>query len=73
MQLGHFIKYMFSELPNAGFYFKDFRVILLRRFFFIKCTSYTLPSRNLFWIKLGSTNKNIHLRDFKDVFLKYGF
>ena len=31
------------------------------------------PSKTFFWIKLGSKNKNIHLRDFKDAFLKYGF
>ena len=31
------------------------------------------PSKTFFWIKLGSKNKNIYLRDFKDAFLKYGF
>ena len=30
-------------------------------------------SKTFFWIELGSKNKNIHLRDFKDPFLKYGF
>ena len=33
MELGNFLKYMFSELLNAGSCFKDFRVMLLRRFF----------------------------------------
>ena len=29
------------------------------------------PSKTSFWIKLGSKDKNIYLRDFKDSFLKY--
>ena len=31
------------------------------------------PSETFFWIKLGSKSKNIHLQDFKDGFLQYGF
>ena len=31
------------------------------------------PSRTLFWIKMGLKNKNIHLRDFKMLFLNMDF
>ena len=32
-----------------------------------------MPPQTFFWIKAGSKNKNIYLRDLKNPFLKYGF
>ena len=36
-------------------------------------THYTFSSRTFIWIKLGSKNKNIQLRDFKDAFSSMDF
>ena len=62
------------------FLFYDFRVMLLVTFMISEsCNSQLLfsliapptpysPSKTFFWIKMGSINKNFHLRDLKDAF-----
>ena len=73
------MKYLISELLNLGFLFSFFHFKISEL-----CNSEVLfslnapptlcrPSDSFAWIKLDSKNKTIHLRDFKDAFLKYGF
>ena len=73
------MKYIISESLNSGFFFSIFYFEISKL-----CNSEVLFSSNVpptpyrspktfFWNKLGSNNKNIHLQDFKDAFLKYRF
>ena len=81
MQLENSFKYIISELINSGFYFvfslfKNFWVISGNCIIMKLLNALSTPCRpckNFFWIKLGSKNKDIHLRDFKNAFLKYEF
>ena len=68
------MKYTISELLNLGFLFSFtyFRFPSYVTFINVTPTPYR-PSKTFFWIKMGSENRDIHLRDFKDAFIKYGF
>ena len=72
-----FIKYIFSKSVNSWFLFSFFILrflsYVIHNFFSLNAppTPYR-PSKTFFSIKLGSANKNNHLRDFKDALLKYG-
>ena len=66
------IKKRNSGILFSFFYFKIFELCNSEVLFSfnVPLTPY-MPSKTFVWIKLGSEINNIHLRDFKDAFLKF--